>query len=214
MKKILQWTGHPASLPLAAVLLALLYCMTQQECRLFTADQRGYRAFDQGDYSQASRQFADPAWRGVSLYRAGEFKQAASLFATMDTADGAFNHGNSLVMQGLYQEAAARYSRALELRPGWSAAERNLEIAVSRAKALEKEGGNMTDGKLGADDFQFSNSPDTAESGQEETLQSEMATDDASLQKIWLRQVQTRPADFLRSKFAYQLSGQRQESDQ
>jgi Ca-activated chloride channel family protein len=214
MKKILQWIRHPATLPLAALLLILFYCTTQPECRLLTADQRGYRAFDQGNYSRASQQFVDPAWRGASLYRAGEFKQAASLFATMDTADGAFNHGNSLVMQGLYEEAAGRYSRALELRPGWSAAERNLEIAQSRAKALEKKGGNMTDGKLGADDFQFSNNPDSAQSSQEELLQSEIATDDASLQQIWLRQVQTRPADFLRSKFAYQLSSQRQGGDE
>ncbi len=102
MKRILQWIRHPLSLPLTALLLALLYCTTQQECRLLTADQRGYRAFDQGDYSQASRLFADPAWRGASLYRGGEFKQAASLFASMDTPDGAFNHGNALVMQGLY----------------------------------------------------------------------------------------------------------------
>ncbi len=213
MKRLVQWIRHPASLPLAAVLLALLYCVTQQECRLLTADQRGYRAFDQGDYSQANRLFADPVWRGVSLYRAGEFKQAASLFASMDTPDGAFNHGNALVMQGLYEQATARYSRALELRPGWRAAERNLEIAISRAKALEKEGGNMTDGKLGADDFEFSNKPDSGQSDQQETLQSEMASDDASLQQIWLRQVQTRPADFLRSKFAYQLSKQQEESN-
>lgn len=212
MKSLYQWIRHPAALPLTAILLALLYCMTQQECRLLTADQRGYRAFDQGDYSLASRLFADPAWRGASLYRAGEFKQAAALFASMDTPDGAFNHGNALVMQGLYEQATERYSRSLELRPGWTAAERNLEIALSRAKALEKKGGNMTDGKLEADDFQFSNNPDSGEPGQEETLHSELASDDASLQQIWLRQVQTRPADFLRSKFAYQLSRQ-QESE-
>jgi Ca-activated chloride channel family protein len=41
-----------------------------------------------------------------------------------------------------------------------------------------------------------------------------MPANDASLQQIWLRQVQTRPADFLRSKFAYQLSRQQQESGQ
>jgi Ca-activated chloride channel family protein len=29
---------------------------------------------------------------------------------------------------------------------------------------------------------------------------------DQALREIWLRQVQTRPADFLRSKFAYQYA--------
>jgi Ca-activated chloride channel family protein len=72
----------------------------------------------------------------------------------------------------------------------------------------------MTEGKLGADDIQFSDKPDSGQSGEEQTIESEMPANDASLQQIWLRQVQTRPADFLRSKFAYQLSRQQQESGQ
>jgi Ca-activated chloride channel family protein len=214
MNSRIRKLAHPAALPILTLLLAGLYCATQQECRLLTPDQRGYRAFEQGDYALASKRFGDPAWRGVALYRDGNFEQAALLFSQLKTPEEIFNHGNALVMQGLYEQAAERYGEALKLRPGWEAAERNLEIAVSRAKALEREGGNMTEGKLGADDIQFSDKPDSGQSGEEQTIESEMPANDASLQQIWLRQVQTRPADFLRSKFAYQLSRQQQESGQ
>jgi hypothetical protein len=37
---------------------------------------------------------------------------------------------------------------------------------------------------------------------------------DAQLQALWLRRVQTNPADFLRAKFAYQLSRRQQEKPQ
>ena len=214
MKSRFRKLAHPAALPALALLLAGLYCVTQKECRLLTPDQSGYRAFEQGDFALASKRFSDPAWRGVALYRDADFKQAAQLLSQLDTAEEIYNQGNALVMQGLYEQAAERYGEALKLRPGWKAAEQNLDIAVSRAKALKKEGGNMTEGKLGADDIQFSDKPDSGQSGEEQTIESEMPASDTSLQQIWLRQVQTRPADFLRSKFAYQLSRQQQESDQ
>jgi Ca-activated chloride channel family protein len=214
MTSWIRTLAHPAALPILGLLLAGLYCVTQQECRLLTPDQRGYRAFEQGNYAQASERFGDPAWRGASLYRDGDFEQAAQLFTQLDSPEEIYNHGNALVMLGQYEQAVERYGEALKLKPGWKSAEQNLDIALSRAKALKREGGNMTEGKLGADDIQFSDKPDSGQSGEEQTIESEMPSNDASLQQIWLRQVQTRPADFLRSKFAYQLSRQQQEGDQ
>ena len=62
----------------------------------------------------------------------------------------------------------------------------------------------MTGGKLGADDFVFGNSKNkTPQSEQTEQLQTESQAD---IQAMWLRRVQTKPADFLRAKFAYQYS--------
>ena len=87
-------------------------------------------------------------WKGVALFERGEFKQAAGVFAGIDTSNGAFNHGNALVMQGNYEEAADRYGRALQLDPDREAAIVNREIALARAKRLEKEGGDMTGQKL------------------------------------------------------------------
>jgi len=129
-------------------------------------------------------------WRGVALFRQGEFKTSAGIFAGMDTAEAAFNHGNALVMQGLYDAAAERYARALELRPDWADATNNREIALARAAMLKQEGGEGTGGMLGADE--------------DEQTEGGEAMSDEELRAVWLRQVQTKPADFLAAKFAYQ----------
>jgi Ca-activated chloride channel family protein len=174
---------------------------------LLTADQQGFLHYRQGDYSEAAQRFGDLAWRAAALYRAGEFKAAAGIYAGTDTAEGAYNHGNALVLQGLYGEAVDRYDRALSLRPGWTAAEANRRLAAARAERLKKEGEDMTGGMLGADEIRFekreSSGGQTEEAGDSEVQSAE------ALRAVWLRQVQTRPADFLRAKFAYQQAMQR-----
>lgn len=170
---------------------------------LYTPDRQGYRAFERQDFAAAAERFADPAWQAAALYRQGEFERAASLFAGSDSAEAAFNQGNALVMLGRYERAAGRYDRALELRPGWEPAEVNREVALARAKALEKKGGNMSDGKMGADDIQFDQGKAPRSAGEERSDGGEPIGDKAG-REIWLRQVQTRPADFLRAKFSYQ----------
>ena len=45
-------------------------------------------------------------------------------------------------------------------------------------------------------------------SGGEETVEGAVKLSDAELRAMWLRRVQTRPADFLRAKFAYQHATQ------
>ena len=186
-----------------------LYCVSDGDCSLLTPDQHGYRLFAQANYAQAGTRFVDPMWRGTSLFRDGEFEAAASLFAGYDTAEGAFNQGNALVMQGQYEAAVARYARALELRPDWEDATVNRDIAQARAEALKKEGGDMTGGKLGADDVVFDQGKPPPSAG-EERVQEAQGGSDAELRAIWLRQVQTRPADFLRAKFAYQYATREQ----
>ena len=90
------------------------------------------------------------------------------------------------------------------MQPDWTAAQENLQIALSRAKALEKEGGDMTGGMLGADEITFSPTPANPDTGSQANEPVEAGAGDKAMREIWLRQVQTRPADFLRSKFAYQ----------
>ena len=173
------------------------------DCSLLTPDQRAFRLYASGDFESAAEAFADPMWQGVCRFRQGEFEQAAAIYAGYDTAEAAFNQGNALVMLGKYEDAIARYDRALELRPDWEPAVINRDIAVARAKMLEQEGGEGTGGKLEADDIVFSDKKSPDSSGTEQTEGGEQMTDQ-ELRSIWLRQVQTRPADFLQAKFAYQ----------
>lgn len=191
--------------PGLVVVAAVLYCLFEEDCSLLTVDQRAHRLFTAGDYEAAAAAFADPMWRGVALYRQGEYEQAAGVFAGFDTAEAAFDQGNALVMQGKYKEAVARYERALEHRPGWEEAIANRDIAAARAAMLEKEGGEGTGGMLEADEIVFSDKKSQPLAESEQTDGGERMSDE-ELRSVWLRQVQTKPADFLRAKFAYQFA--------
>ena len=173
---------------------------------LLTRDQQAAGAYRHGQHALAAETFTDPTWQATAHFRDGEFKQAGAIYAGYDTAEGAYNHGNALVMQGRYEDAIPRYERALALKPAWPDAEINLQVARDGAERVKLEGGNMTGGQMGADDFTFTKGkPPDPEAG-EETVEAGAELNDAALRAMWLRKVQTQPADFLKSKFAYQVA--------
>ena len=168
----------------------------------FTPDQQGRRHFERGELLEAAEDFEDPLWQGMSWYRAGEFEKAAAAFARRDTPEAHFNRGNALVMRGEYDSAVAVYDRALEKRPDWREAEENRELARARGEAIKRAGGDMGDQKLGADEIRFDNQK--RDTGQDTELNTEQAASSTDVQALWLRRVQTNPADFLKAKFSYQ----------
>lgn len=173
-----------------------------------TPDQRGQRLLRQGDFQAAAESFRDPMWQGVAWYRGGEFEKAEQAFARLSLADADFNRGNCQIMRGKYQQAIESFDRALEARPGWEQAENNREVAVARAKMVERSGGDMGEQKLGADDVVFDKNKKSG--GQETVVTGEQPMSDSAMQALWLRRIQTKPAEFLRAKFAYQLAAAEQ----
>ena len=125
-----------------AVAFIVLGFMTGWHNMLLTPDQRGAGAMRHERYKEAADSFADPLRRGVALFRAGEFKDAAQVLAALDTAEAAYDQGNALVMLGQYDNAVGRYDRALELRPGWAEAESNRTLAKLRAERMKTTGGD------------------------------------------------------------------------
>ncbi|WP_188577649.1 hypothetical protein [Azorhizobium oxalatiphilum] len=171
-------------------------------------DQRGRRLFDQGRFAEAAEAFRDPMWRGVAQMRAGDFKTAEQTFAGLDTPEAAYDQANALVMLGKYQEAVVRYDHALTLRPGWTEARANREIARLRAGRMKASGEDAGDQREGADQIVYDK--DARRPGGQETDVSGAAMDDTAVRALWLKRVQTRPADFLRARFGYQLQAQTQ----
>ncbi|CAN7516337.1 tetratricopeptide repeat protein [Bosea sp. LjRoot90] len=167
-----------------------------------TPDQRGRVLMSEGQAAEAAEAFRDPLWRGVALFRAGQFKEAGQAFAARDTAEGAFNQGNALVMLGQYDDALKRYDRAIALRPGWPAALNNREIARIRGERRKTEGGETGNTDDKPDEVVFDK---TKKGGENTTVEAAMPMSDEAVRALWLKRVQTRPADFLRAKFAYQL---------
>lgn len=171
---------------------------------VLTRDQLGEWHFNEKAYAAAADSFTDLDWRAAALYRAGEFERAAGIWKGRPGADAAFNRGNALVMRGEYEDAVGAYEQALELRPAWADAEANRALALQRATWLEKKGGDMTGGKLGADEITFDDAKPPANDAPEEAL--EQSLTDADQRAIWLRQVETKPGDFLRARFAYEVA--------
>lgn len=172
-----------------------------------TSDQAGQRLFKDGKFLKAAEMFSDPMWRGAALYQGGEFEAAATVFARVDSAEAAFNRGNAFVLLGRYEEALGAYDRALQLKPAWKAALENRRIAKIRAKKKERpEGdqGGMTE--IGADEIVFDQDKGRKKSGESGQTEGGKAMSENELQAMWLRRVQTRPADFLRARFAYQAA--------
>jgi Ca-activated chloride channel family protein len=168
----------------------------------FTPDQQGQRHFKRGEFTAAAQSFRDPMWQGAAWYRAGEFDKAAQAFARRDTAEANFNQGNSWLMRGKYETAIASYDRALEQQPDWREARENRDLAEARAKMVEQKGGDMGNQKIGADKIVFDKKKKSG--GQDTTTEGGQAVSDSSVQAMWLRRVQTNPADFLKAKFSYQ----------
>lgn len=176
-----------------------------------TPEQQAQRLYDAGDYAAAAVRFTDPMRIGVAWYRAGEFQRAAASFGQLPSAEAAYNRGNALLLQGAYDQAIAAYDQALAQRPDWVLAADNRNLALARKQRLappdEDTGG--TGGKLEADEIVFDDSGRTDRAKTEQTTVDDTAgLTDAQLRDLWLRRVQTRPADFLRARFARQLQQQ------
>ena len=99
-----------------------------------TKDQQGMQAYKTQDYTHASTTFTSPQWQASAHYKAGEYDEALSLFEQDSSASGLYNQGNVLMQKGEFEEAAKRYSSALELDPNLEGAEDNHQLAEKLAQ--------------------------------------------------------------------------------
>lgn len=177
-----------------------------------TPDQAGQRLFDKQQYADAANAFQDPLRQGIAWYRAGEFEKATQAFARLSSPEARYNLGNAWVMLGKYDKAVASYDQALEQRPDWTDAQENRALAVARGKMMEQKGGDLGDQQEGADEVVFDKKK--PQEGQDTQVAGDQAASDSMVQAMWLRNVQTKPADFLRAKFAYQLANEHEEAEE
>lgn len=207
---------HPARtwiLLLAALTITLGLSACVGEFRFanlwLTADQQGRRHFERGEHETAAERFEDPLWRGIAFYAAEDFESAAGQFSLLDSAEGWFNRGNALAHLERYPDAVAAYEQALERRPEYSEAEANRDyVGLFIAWRPENAGGESgVAGKDGmADEIVFdADRQRLDEEGIDTVVEEEggMLTE-GQMAEMWLRQVETSPADFLRWKFAWQ----------
>jgi Ca-activated chloride channel family protein len=175
----------------------------------FTPDQQGQRLLDRGEYQQAAGKFTSPESIGTALFLAGDFEKAASVLGRSASAGAHYNRGNAHIMLGEYDAAISAYQSALGKRPDWPEAKQNLQIATLRKQALappEDDFGG-TGGMLEADEYVFDDTGRVNKSSGEQVIDAadQQLSEDA-MRAMWLRKVETRPADFLAARFNYQLA--------
>ena len=174
-----------------------------------TPDQQGERLMKEGKFELAAGKFTSPEKIGSALFLAGDFERAASVFGRSASAEAAYNRGNANIMLGQYDAAIQAYNGALSKRPGWIEAEQNLHIATLRKQALappeDDHGG--TGGQLEADEIVFDDTGRVNKSSSEEVIDAaDQQFGEDEMRAMWLRKVETRPADFLAVRFNYQLA--------
>ncbi len=175
----------------------------------FTPDQQGQRLMDRGEYKQAAGKFTTAEKIGAALFLAGEFENAATVLGRSGSAEATYNRGNANIMLGQYEAAIEAYQNALSKRPGWREAEQNLQIAILRKQALAPPDDDFggTGGQLEADEIVFDQTGRVNKSSSEQVIDAaEQQKGEDAMRAMWLRKVETRPADFLAARFNYQLA--------
>jgi len=166
-----------------------------------TNDQKAYALFEQKEYSKAAKTFENSMCKGASFFKAGEFKKAKAVYATMTSREARYNLGNSELMLGAYDKAIEAYDMALKIDPDFTKAKENKALALARKKMKEVENdGKQGVGKLGADKIVFDNKENKGVDAVEEGVKESSVANNAN----WLDRIQTSPKAFLKNKFSYQ----------
>ena len=195
---------------LAALVLSAMAASSAQAAFIdwwLTPDQQGRVLFERGEYALAAQRFADPLWKGMAYYASEDFVSAATWFAQVETPYGRFYLGNAMAHLDRLEEALAAYDEALALQPAFAEAKFNRDWVKGLYDLSQKEyddaGG--TGGMLGADDFVFDDRAKNSEQTMTEAEATQQGLTDEQIESIWMRRVQTTPAEFLEIKFSYQL---------
>lgn len=170
-------------------------------------DQQGYWLFQRGDYRRAALRFQRPDWQAIAYYAAQDFDAAATIWAQLPGARYHFNRANALAHQENYSAAADGYRLSLRLQKDWPAAQENLALVQALDTGAEPfDGDRATQGsEVGADEIVFDADKKNLEKSEQETSVAEsQGLTSAQINALWMRRLQSTPADFLRLKFAYQ----------
>ncbi|MEM7434789.1 MAG: VWA domain-containing protein [Myxococcota bacterium] len=216
---VLLWfrRGWALRLPAAAMLVFTVSgCGDHAFADLWlTPDQQGRLHFDRGEFAEAAQRFVDPMWKGVAFYAAEDWPSAISAFSEVDSPEGHYNLGNAYAQNRQWITAIQQYDAALAQRPTFREARANRDLLQGMLDKMQEADDPEENAKgvpppseedaitLREDQKAPSDNPDLDQAMEIERDAVEGVISDATLE-LWMRRVDTKPADFLAQKFATQ----------
>ncbi len=170
-----------------------------------TADQRGRMAYEDKDFPAAAELFADPMWAGVAAYDAGRYHAAAESFGRETGAVAMFDRGNALLKGREYHQAVSAYRQAVATDLAFTPARENLELArhiIDYLEELREQSDTGDESELSADEFKYDKKNDK---GTEMVINDQSRLEAKSADQ-WMRSVDTRMRDYLKTRFALEAS--------
>jgi len=87
-----------------------------------------HRLLQEGNPAQAAELFTDPAWKGVAMYRSGQWWRAAEAFVRANDIESLYNLGNAYVKLGYFSLALEAYLAVLATAPEHADAKFNADL--------------------------------------------------------------------------------------
>jgi len=208
----MSWDRKVTWVLLASGLMVLLGSAPQRSGWIWqdvflTSDQQGRRLFELKEYGLAALHFENLEWKAAAYYADENFQQAALIWADIPGDQAHFKRANALAHLGDYAAAADGYRLALQLNPDWLKAKENLALVLALAEQPEaiSDYGAQEASELGADEIVFSDDEQRMSQAKEEVTLESGGLSSEEINALWLRRLQSTPADFLRLKFRYQV---------
>lgn len=161
-------------------------------------DQQGRWAFERQQYPAAAAHFDHPYWKGLAAYKAAEFNLALASFAKLDSAEAYFYLGNSHARLHQYPQALNAYAQALRLQPVFAQAQFNQALVAELQRQFEAD--QQVAPEEDPDQQQFDDQGKPGDKGEKVMVNGPKAVS----AELWLRNLNTSPAGFLKQKFRLQ----------
>lgn len=172
-----------------------------------TPDQQGQLAFNNKEFSKAADLFEDPVRKAYALYRSGRYEEAAELYSWQESADAAIGEGLSLIKSRSYRPAIDAFEKAVERAPGIEAAQHNLDLSryiLDYIETTREQSDTGEEAGIGADETVYDNEAGRGADSEQTAARATDAMPETAEQ--WMRTVDTRTGDFLKTRFALEAA--------
>lgn len=152
-------------------LFVIFFSFSAQAGFFINDNQEAMRDFDRGDYREAAQKFKNKAWKASSLYRAGNYTEAAAMFDAEKDIESLYNQGNAYAKSGKFEEAIKLYEKVLQENPGHEDAKFNLEYLKQQQQQNQQQPENQENSKENQDKQQNSQNQNNTGQGQQKDSQ-------------------------------------------